>query len=169
MPRHAPDIDDSWNYSAEAAPFYDGNGYRIYEKFLSDDGLATCRREIDRMLDYLQPGRDPADVISPHVIDRWIWDLAHDRETSTAEMMERVDNGPYLAEEAVTAGLIEEAIHADELEDSLEDLFGRPVKLDRGYSKRVAPRPGSPQRYVRRKRPTRSGSGYSENFVIASY
>jgi protease-4 len=64
---------------------------------------------------------------------RWIWDMAHDREVSTERMMEMVDGGPYLAEEGVEASLIDRAIFADELDEELEDLFGRHFTLDDEY------------------------------------
>lgn len=73
---------------------------------------------------------------------RWIWDLAEDRNLSTEAMMETVDQGPFLADEAVSAGLADETIFADELEDTLEDVFGRRYFLDRGYLERTPRRRG---------------------------
>ncbi len=64
---------------------------------------------------------------------RYVWDLAHDRNLGTSHMMDVIDGGPYLADEAVEAGLIDDAIYADELEESLEDLFGRRYTLDDEY------------------------------------
>lgn len=65
---------------------------------------------------------------------RWIWDLAHDREVSTDRMIEIVDQGPYLAEEGVEASLVDGAIFADELDEALEEVYGRRVSLDDGYT-----------------------------------
>jgi len=69
-------IHEDWNFSAEDTVFYDEHGYRIYDRFLSAEGLAECQQQVDRMLADLQPGRDPADMVSTHSIDRWVWDLA---------------------------------------------------------------------------------------------
>lgn len=73
---------------------------------------------------------------------RWIWDLAHDREVSTERMIDVVDQGPYLAEEAVGAGLVDGAIFADGLDDELEELFGRRYRLDKGYHRALERRRG---------------------------
>ena len=69
-------IHKDWRYAVEDAQFYEEHGYRIYEHFLSTAGLSQGQQEIDRMLAQLQTGRDQADIISPHQIHRWIWNLA---------------------------------------------------------------------------------------------
>lgn len=74
------------------------------------------------------------------VYRRWIWDMAQDREVSTERMMEIVDGGPYLAEEAVEASLADEALFADEVEESLEDVYGRRYFLDRDYHEALSRR-----------------------------
>ncbi|MBI85672.1 MAG: hypothetical protein CMJ81_20960 [Planctomycetaceae bacterium] len=71
-------IRSDWMFSEADQEFYRQNGYRTYDHFLTDEALACCQREIDVMLSELQPGRDPADIISPHCIKRWIWDLANE-------------------------------------------------------------------------------------------
>jgi protease-4 len=68
------------------------------------------------------------------VYRRWIWDLAHDRSVSTDRMIDLVDGGPYLAAEAVEAGLIDQSIFADELDGALEEVFGRGFAIDDDYS-----------------------------------
>jgi len=71
-------IRSDWMFSEADHEFYRQNGYRTYDCFLTDEALARCQREIDVMLSELQLGRDPADIISPHCIKRWIWDLANE-------------------------------------------------------------------------------------------
>ena len=79
-------IRDDWSYSRTDAEFYRDNGYRIYDRFLTTEALASCQQNIDEMLSELQPGRDPADIISPHFIKKWIWDLA--TESRILDMIE---------------------------------------------------------------------------------
>lgn len=79
-------ISDSWTYSEEDSQSYNENGYHIFDHFLSNHSLAQCQREIDAMLQEIQPGRDPSDIISPHVFKRWIWDLAN--EPAILDMIE---------------------------------------------------------------------------------
>ena len=71
-------IRSDWMFSEADHEFYRQNGYRTYDGFLTDQALDRCQREIDVMLSELQPGRDPSDIISPHCIKRWIWDLANE-------------------------------------------------------------------------------------------
>ncbi|MAG17662.1 MAG: hypothetical protein CMJ21_06285 [Phycisphaerae bacterium] len=69
-------IRDDWQFTDKDSAFFSENGYHTYGQFLTDETLASCREELDAMLDRLQPGRDPADIICPHFFDQWIWDLA---------------------------------------------------------------------------------------------
>jgi protease-4 len=65
---------------------------------------------------------------------RYVWDLAHDRRVSTSRMGEIINDGPYLAEEAVAAGLADQAIFSDEVEDQLTELFDGRVVVDGNYA-----------------------------------
>ena len=80
-------IRNDWQFTDDDEAFCDENGYRIYDQFLTDDALATCRAEIDGMLERLQPGRDVADIINPHHVDQWIWELG--TEPKILDMIER--------------------------------------------------------------------------------
>lgn len=94
-----------------------------------------------------EPVRRATDDYLSSVYRRYVWDLAQDREVGTARMQELIDGGPYLAEEAVEAGLADRAIHTDELEDSLDELYGGRVRIDGGYGDEIVPRrawPGRP-------------------------
>jgi protease-4 len=51
-------------------------------------------------------------------------DLARDRELTFASMQRILDRGPYLADEAVEAGLVDEVTARDELTPVLRDVFG---------------------------------------------
>ena len=69
-------IRHDWQYTTEHAAQYAREGYCVYDRFLTEQALFDCRGQIDRMLTELEPGRDPSDIISPHQIERWVWDLA---------------------------------------------------------------------------------------------
>ena len=55
-------IRDDWQFTDKDSAFFSENGYHTYGQFLTDETLASCRKELDAMLDRLQPGRDPADI-----------------------------------------------------------------------------------------------------------
>ncbi len=69
-------IDPSFCYSEADHAHYLREGYCFFERFLTEEGLAFGRREIDRMLDQLQPGRSPEHMISCHHQERWLFELA---------------------------------------------------------------------------------------------
>lgn len=69
-------LHDDFDYTDDAHAQYLERGYLIFDRFLSAEGLAYCQAQIDRMLDNLQPGRDPADIYSAHQQEQWMWDLA---------------------------------------------------------------------------------------------
>ena len=71
-------IRNEWIYSEDDAEFYHQNGYRIYDRFLTAEAALRCQQYVDEMLSELQSGRDPSDIISPHCIKKWIWELANE-------------------------------------------------------------------------------------------
>ncbi len=60
-------------------------------------------------------------------------DVAAGRGKTPDEMEEILAEGPFNAEQAVTMGLADAVIYEDELEQTLGDLTGHKVFLDRGY------------------------------------
>jgi len=69
-------IDEAFSYGDAENAKYEGEGYCIFQKFLTPAALGECRVEIDRMLQQLQPGRATDDIIGAHEQEPWIWDLA---------------------------------------------------------------------------------------------
>ena len=69
-------IDPSFHYGESQHSFYLEHGYHLFDPFLTDDGLAECQRQLDRMLEQLQPGRSPEAMISCHHQEPWIFNLA---------------------------------------------------------------------------------------------
>jgi len=86
-------IDDSFRYTDADHDRYEQQGFGIFDRFLSRQGLATCQRHIDRMLENLQPGRDPADIYSAHQQEPWIFDLAG--EPAILDLVEK-QVGPHI-------------------------------------------------------------------------
>lgn len=70
---------------------------------------------------------------------RYIWELSQDRGVSPEAMTTAIDGGPYLADGSVEAGLVDQAIYADELEGSLEEVFGRRYLIDDDYAESLEP------------------------------
>ena len=68
-------IDEAFSYGDAENAKYEGEGYCIFQKFLTPAALGECRVEIDRMLQQLQPGRAPDDIIGAHEQEPWIRDL----------------------------------------------------------------------------------------------
>ena len=69
-------IDPSFRYSQADHEHYLRAGYCFFECFLSAAGLAFGRRQIDRMVAQLQPGRSPEHMISCHQQEQWLFELA---------------------------------------------------------------------------------------------
>jgi hypothetical protein len=74
-------------YGEAADAFYLRQGYAFLDPFLSEQGLARCRQNLDAMLARLQPGRNPEEILSAHQQERWLWDLA--TEPRLLDMIEK--------------------------------------------------------------------------------
>jgi len=80
-------IDQRFQYGDKQHAQYLEAGYYFFDHFLSDEGLAECRRQIERMLQELHPEISPEWIIAGHRMERWIWDLATD--SRILDMIER--------------------------------------------------------------------------------
>lgn len=69
-------VDDRFVYVAEQHEQYLKSGFCIFDHFLTDDGLAGCRQNIDRMFEQLHPDIAPDAIIATHLVERWVWELA---------------------------------------------------------------------------------------------
>jgi len=81
-------ISDSFNYTSQDHQEYEDIGYKIFNPFLSKEGLESCRHELDLMINgKLQPGRKPDEIISAHHQESWAWELAtHPKVLDMIEM-----------------------------------------------------------------------------------
>ena len=68
-------IDPRFAYGPAEHALYQERGYHIFDHFLTDDGLATCRRQIDAMLSRRHPAVAEDQMISTHQQEPWVFDL----------------------------------------------------------------------------------------------
>jgi hypothetical protein len=69
-------IHDDFQYSDSEHALYLREGYHFFSPFLTAEGLAWCRKNLDAMLERLQPGRNPEEILSAHQQESWLWELA---------------------------------------------------------------------------------------------
>lgn len=69
-------IDNRFVYGADEHDHYVTDGFHIFDHFLTAEGLADCRSNIDRMFGELHPEIASDAIIGTHLIERWVWDLA---------------------------------------------------------------------------------------------
>ena len=69
--------------------------------------------------------REMAESLNTDLYEQLIAGLADGRHRTPAEMRELVDHGPYLPEDAVRAGLIDDLAYEDEIDDKVELGRGR--------------------------------------------
>jgi hypothetical protein len=80
-------IDPAFQYGDQQHVHYLEQGYCIFDRFLTAEGLEAGRQQIQRMLTELQPGRSPEDMISCHHQESWMFELA--RAPQLLDMIER--------------------------------------------------------------------------------
>lgn len=80
-------IDGQFIYGDREHDKYLQEGYLVFDKFLTDECLARCRKECDRMIDQLQVGRSPELIIAAHQQEPWIFELS--RAPQIVDMLEK--------------------------------------------------------------------------------
>jgi len=89
------------------------------EMFMEKEPTEPAREELDSMLDSVY---------------RWfVSDLASDRGLSEEKVRKLIDNGPYVAQEALEAGLVDELVYNDQLEDTVWKTLGSESAFDEHY------------------------------------
>lgn len=66
--------------------------------------------------------------------------IAKGRNTDAGHVKSWIDGGPYTAEKALKAGLIDAVEHRQQFQAMLKTKFGRDVKFDRKYGKKSPPK-----------------------------
>jgi protease-4 len=86
--------------------------------------------------------REAVEAVLDSIYGQWVKAMAAGRGLSEDQIKELIDQGPWLAEEAKEAGLVDDLIYPDEIDDYLEKWLGiapRRIPLDR-FHKLYAPR-----------------------------
>lgn len=80
-------IDKQFGYSEADHLHYERDGYCIFDRFLSPEGLQHCRQQAERMLREIQLGRSPGEIYSAHQQEPWLFELAS--QPKLLDMVER--------------------------------------------------------------------------------
>ncbi len=72
-----------------------------------------------------EPAREQREALLSDVYGRFVTDLARDMERSPERVRALVNEGPYLAEEAIAARMVAEAADEHDFDDALAGAFGR--------------------------------------------
>jgi protease-4 len=86
-------------------------------------------KEAEEMQNWLLDGRYEADLQL----------MASGRGVDVSKAREWVDNGPYIADKAKAAGMIDAVEHRQDLEGALREKFGKDVVFNRKYGEKKAP------------------------------
>lgn len=91
------------------------------ETFTNTEGSSAAREQLNAMLDDLSAV--------------WTEGIGTARSRDAEEVGRLVDGGPYTAEEAKEAGLVDRLAYPDELEGLLEEEFGKRPRMDEAYAR----------------------------------
>jgi protease-4 len=87
--------------------------------------------------------REAMEAVLDSIYEGWIKAMVSGRGLSESVITDLIDKGPWLAEEAKEAGLLDELLYDDEIDDYIEKWLGfvlRRITLDR-FKKLYGPRP----------------------------
>lgn len=69
-------LDPEFRYTEPERERFARDGYLIFPRFLSADGLARCQAQCDALLARRHENRRPEMILSAHVRERWLFELA---------------------------------------------------------------------------------------------
>jgi protease IV len=78
---------------------------------------------------YTPAHREMAESLNTDLYEQLIRGVADGRHKSEADVRRLIDHGPYLPEDAVRAGLVDDLAYEDELDDKIQLSRGRPVRF----------------------------------------
>jgi protease IV len=87
---------------------------------------------------YTPSHREMAESLNRDLYDQLVQGLAQARHKSEAEMRALIDHGPFLPEDAVRAGLIDDVAYEDELDDKVQLASGSPRFVTDGEYRHVS-------------------------------
>lgn len=99
--------------------------YKTASNLFTEDGLTD-------------PHREMLESVVGDIFDRLVGEIATARELDRGRVRELVGSGPIPAGEALETGLVDHLGYRDELDEALEDRFGKAQRLDpSGYLSRA--------------------------------
>jgi len=111
------------------ATFYKGVLDKLgIEADLYHIGKYKSSSEIVTREDMSDAHRESLNSLLDDLYNQMVSGIAEGRGISRVEVMKRIDEGPYTAREAMSAGLVDELIYADQVEEVVKKKFGRKVK-----------------------------------------
>jgi protease-4 len=88
---------------------------------------------------YTAAHREMAESLNTDLYEQLVRGLADGRRKSESEIRTLVNHGPYLPEDAVRAGLVDDLAYEDELDDKVQLAKGRVQILDQNEYRSVSP------------------------------
>ena len=79
---------------------------------------------------YTPAHREMAESLNTDMYDQLVRGIADGRHKSESEVKALIDHGPFLSEDALRAGLIDDVAYEDELDDKVKLASGRPHYVD---------------------------------------
>jgi protease-4 len=79
---------------------------------------------------YTPAHREMAESLNTDLYDQLVRGIADGRHKSEAEVKSLIDHGPFLSEDALKAGLIDDVAYEDELDDKVKLGSGKPAMVD---------------------------------------
>ena len=95
----------------EADLYHIGKYKSASEMFTREDMSDAHRESLDSLLDDLY--------------EQMISGIAEGRGMSSSQVAKKIDEGPYIAKEAIEAGLVDDLVYEDQLEEIAEQTFGK--------------------------------------------
>jgi protease-4 len=83
--------------------------------------------------------REMAESLNRDLYEQLIQGLAEGRHKSDSEVRALIDHGPYLPEDAVRAGLVDDVAYEDELDDKVQLAQGGPRFVEQDEYRQVSP------------------------------
>src|SRR5688572_22668291 len=83
--------------------------------------------------------REMAESLNRDLYEQLVHGLAEGRHKSDADVRALIDHGPYLPEDAVRAGLVDDVAYEDELDDKVELAKGSPRFIEQDEYRQVSP------------------------------
>src|SRR5687767_59405 len=88
---------------------------------------------------FTPPHREMAESLNADLYEQLIRGLAEGRRKSEREIRAMIDHGPYLPEDAVRAGLVDDVAYEDELDDKVQLAQGSPRFVEQDEYRQVSP------------------------------